>query len=89
MRKIYPQYGTNFWGDDAADNYGFGSSDIKGKIENVTNRLNNSGFNVGANSRQRFVNSDYTINSESLIGKQSSYFLKFDEYSLSNRAENW
>ena len=30
----YPQYGTEFWGDDAADNYGFGSSDIKGKIDN-------------------------------------------------------
>ena len=30
----YPQYGTDFWGDNAADNYGFGSSEIEGKIDN-------------------------------------------------------
>ena len=30
----YPQLGTDFWGNNAADNYGFGSSDIEGKIDN-------------------------------------------------------
>ena len=30
----YPQFATDFWGDDAADNYGFGSSEIEGKIDN-------------------------------------------------------
>ena len=26
----YPQFATDFWGNDSADNYGFGSSIIKG-----------------------------------------------------------
>ena len=30
----YPQLGTEFWGDDAADNYGFGRSEIKENIDN-------------------------------------------------------
>ena len=82
VTEKYPQYGTNFWGD-AGNNYGFGTSNISGNIENVTNRLNNSGFsggvnnsgfNVGANNGQVFANSGYTVNTESLVGKPSSYF---------------
>ena len=38
-------------------------------IENVTNRLNNN-----TNNGQVFANSDYTVNTESLVGKPSSYF---------------
>ncbi len=38
-------------------------------IENVTNQLNNN-----ANNGQAFANSDYTVNTESLAGKPSSYF---------------
>ena len=26
----YPQLGTDFWGNDSGDNYGFGSSEIEG-----------------------------------------------------------
>ena len=87
VTENYPQYSTNFWGD-AGNNYGFGSSNIKQNIENVTNRLNNSGlggggfsggvnnsgFNVGANNGQITTNSGYTVNTESLVGKPSSYF---------------
>ena len=30
----YPQYGTNFWGTNADNNYGFGTSNISNNIEN-------------------------------------------------------
>ncbi|MBQ8482524.1 MAG: hypothetical protein IJ532_08340, partial [Alphaproteobacteria bacterium] len=44
ITQDYPQYGTNFWGDNTDNNYGFGSSDISGNIQNVTNQLNNQGM---------------------------------------------
>ena len=50
ITKDYPQYGTNFWGDNAANNYGFGSSDISENIENVTNALKNTGFGFDQNT---------------------------------------
>ena len=65
----YPQYGTNFWGGSPENNYGFGTSNIKQNIENVTSQLNNN-----TNNGQVFANSDYTVNTESLVGKPSSYF---------------
>ena len=46
----YPQYGTNFWGGSPENNYGFGTSNIKQNIENVTNRLNNDGFGGGVSN---------------------------------------
>ena len=49
----YPQFGTNFWGGSPDNNYGFGTSNISGNIENVTNQLNNNGFN-SANNGQGF-----------------------------------
>ena len=79
----YPQFGTNFWGGSPENNYGFGTSNIRQNIENVTNQLNNGGFSGGmnggefnsvANSGQVTTNSDYTVNTESLVGKPSSYF---------------
>ena len=33
ITKNYPQYGTNFWGVSANNNYGFGNSDIVGTVE--------------------------------------------------------
>ena len=65
----YPQFGTNFWGGTPENNYGFGTSNIKQNIENVTNQLNNN-----TNNGQVTTNSDYTVNTESLVGKPSSYF---------------
>ena len=50
INKDYPQYGTNFWGGNAENNYGFGSSDISENIENVTNSLKNTGFGFEYNS---------------------------------------
>ena len=44
ITQDYPQYGTNFWGDNTDNNYGFGSSNIGGNIQNVTNQLNNQGM---------------------------------------------
>ena len=43
----YPQFGTNFWGGSPENNYGFGASNIKQNIENVTNQLNNGFSNTG------------------------------------------
>ena len=43
ITQDYPQYGTDFWGDNTDNNYGFGCSDISGNIANVTNMLDNSG----------------------------------------------
>ena len=64
----YPQYGTDFWGGSAENNYGFGTTNIKQNIENVTNRLNSSGTDNDTNNGQVFVNSDYMVNTESLVG---------------------
>ncbi len=50
ITKDYPQYGTNFWGGNADNNYGFGSSDISENIENVTNALKNKGFSFDQNT---------------------------------------
>lgn len=40
INKNYPQYTTNFWGNSANNNYGFGNSDIEGNVENVIKQLN-------------------------------------------------
>lgn len=50
INKDYPQYGTNFWGGNAENNYGFGSSDISENIENITNALKNKCFGFEYNS---------------------------------------
>lgn len=42
----YPQYTTNFWGNSADDNCGFGNSDIEGNVENVKKQLNNPTNNL-------------------------------------------
>ena len=44
ITKNYPQHGTDFWGDNAYNNYGFGTSDISSNIDGVTSQLNNNGF---------------------------------------------
>ena len=38
ITENYPQYGTNFWGN-AANNYGFGNSNISANIENRTEKI--------------------------------------------------
>ena len=58
ITENYPQYTTNFWGDNAYDNYGFGTSDISGNVQNVTNRLNGT---------------DYTVLPDYSIGPANSY----------------
>ena len=54
----YPQYTTNFWGTNADNNYGFGSSNIGSNVENMQtmtpiphnkkNHLNGGFLMVGA-----------------------------------------
>lgn len=83
----YPQYGTNFWGGSPENNYGFGTSNISQNIQNVTNQLNNSGFNNGTNNRQVFANSDYMVNTESLVGKPRSYFQNNNYANI--QPQNW
>ncbi len=48
--------------------------------------MNNSGFNNGANNGQVFANSDYTVNTESLVGKPSSYFQNNNSVFVNNNA---
>ena len=78
----YPQFGTDFWGGSPENNYGFGSSNISQNIQNVTNQLNNNGFNNSADNGQVTTNSDYTVNTESLVGKPSSYFQNNNQQQL-------
>ena len=70
-----------FWGGTPENNYGFGTSNIKQNIENVTNQLNNN-----ANNGQVTTNSDYTVNTESLVGKPSSYFQNNNSVFVNNNA---
>ena len=35
ITKNFPQYGTNFWGNNADNNYGFGNSNIEANIANL------------------------------------------------------
>lgn len=82
ITKDYPQYGTNFWGNNAENNYGFGSSDISENIENVTNALKNTGFgfdqNTGAiavvpQQKQTFAQPNTTvIGQNNALGQQNN-----------------
>ena len=42
ITENYPQYSTNFWGNNADNNYGFGNSNIEANISNILNPLNNN-----------------------------------------------
>ena len=46
ITKDYPQYGTNFWGGNADNNYGFGSSNISENIEKLTDTLKNVSYPI-------------------------------------------
>lgn len=50
ITQDYPQYNTNFWGGNPANNYGFGTSNISDNIENVTNSLKNQNYGLYQNS---------------------------------------
>ena len=50
--------------------------------------MNNSGFNAGANNGQVTTNSDYTVNTESLVGKPSSYFQNGNSVFANNNTSN-
>ena len=39
IAENYPQYTTNFWGNNADNNYGFGNSDISQNIENMNDNF--------------------------------------------------
>lgn len=58
----YPQYGTNFWGSLPENNYGFGTSNISQNIQNVTNRLNDNGFNCKFDNQQEGGANNYVNN---------------------------
>ena len=40
ITENFPQYGTDFWGNNADNNYGFGISNISQNIENMNNTVN-------------------------------------------------
>lgn len=65
----YPQYTTNFWGNSADNNYGFGNSDIEGNVEkmkssslNICNpitSLYNAGHKIGELAADAKIAYDY------------------------------
>lgn len=79
----YPLAGTNFWGN-ADNNYGFGTSDIGGNVQNVTNRFENIN---GYNNQQNYDTMDYTVNTENLIGRPSSSFQNNNHTNI--QPQNW
>jgi len=80
----YPQYGIDFWGKSSENNYGFGTSNIKQNVENVTNRLNNDGLDnktMQTNTQQAHTD-NYLVPQEAYTdpnwGQQTS--AKLDNY---------
>ena len=59
ITQDYPQYNTNFWGNNPANNYGFGSSNISDNIENVTNSLKNQNYGFDTNTNNLKSNNVY------------------------------
>lgn len=59
ITQDYPQYNTNFWGNNPANNYGFGSSNISDNIENVTNSLKNQNYGFATNTNNLKPNNIY------------------------------
>lgn len=59
ITQDYPQYNTNFWGNNPANNYGFGSSNISDNIENVTNSLKNQNYGFDTNTNNLKPNKVY------------------------------
>ena len=59
ITQDYPQYNTNFWGNNPANNYGFGSSNISDNIENVTNSLKNQKYGFDTNTNNLKPNNVY------------------------------
>lgn len=59
ITQDYPQYNTNFWGGNPANNYGFGSSNISDNIENVTNSLKNQNYGFDTNTNNIKPNNVY------------------------------
>ena len=52
--KNYPQYGTNFWGNSADNNYGFGISNIDPHIERIKNLLAKNNYTSSQNEAYIF-----------------------------------
>lgn len=59
ITQDYPQYNTNFWGNNPANNYGFGTSNISDNIENVTNSLKNQNYGFDTNTNNLKPNNVY------------------------------
>ena len=59
ITQDYPQYSNNFWGNNPANNYGFGTSNISDNIENVTNSLKNQNYGFDTNTNNLKPNNVY------------------------------
>ncbi|MBQ8482521.1 MAG: hypothetical protein IJ532_08325 [Alphaproteobacteria bacterium] len=46
ITQDYPQYGTNFWGDNTDNNYGFGSSNIGGNVKGIMEQFNGINYTI-------------------------------------------
>ena len=67
IENVTNQLNNSAFGGGVNSNSGLGGGGFSGGV-------NGGGFNAGANNGQVFANSDYTVNTESLVGKPSSYF---------------
>ncbi|MBQ8482519.1 MAG: hypothetical protein IJ532_08315 [Alphaproteobacteria bacterium] len=63
ITQDYPQYGTNFWGDNTDNNYGFGSSNISGNVKGIMEQLNGINYTIAP---------DYTISPAGAIENNNS-----------------
>ena len=65
IRKSVAQYGTDFWGDDAADNYGFGSSNIEESVKATMDRLNKINYTIAPDDT---INPAGAMENNNLVG---------------------
>ena len=61
ITENFPQYGANFWGN-SANNYGFGSSDIGNKLENINKPLKQTVQLVKISNDAKQVSQDAIFN---------------------------
>ena len=78
ITENYPQYSTNFWGNNADNNYGFGNSNIEANISNILNPLNNN-LNQGMQYAQNTLPN--TANDVMQTSKMIDYSLYGNDFS--------
>ncbi len=81
----YPQYTTNFWGTNADNNYGFGSSNIGSNIENMqqtsgqqlTSNAPNCYMNFNGQNLELYNNNKQVDNLDAMSGQPDFQSAKY------------